>query len=362
MVDRIVRLSQVLKLEGIDALFATTPVTMGYLTGLFEDGHERLLVLAVSSDAEVRLICPALTAIQAERVGIQALRAWADGEDPRVHLEELEADWNLATGIVAVDPGMRADILLELQSTLPAALFKSGEDAISRLMSRKDDQELGLLRRAAKIADEAYRQVKPQINVGMTELDLSTMLSEAMAKLGGKPTFAIAAVGPNSAEPHHLSDDTPIREGDVVLMDFGCDVDGYKSDITRVVAARRASERAKEIYDLVYRAHMAGRAAAKSGIPASEVDRATRSVIESAGFGPAFVHRTGHGIGMNGHEAPYISQTNDYPLEEGNCFSIEPGVYLGGEFGVRIENIVVAQKHDALSLNEEPSPTLEIVG
>ena len=362
MIDRVERLAQVLRNEGIDVLFACTPVTMGYLANLFEDGHERLLVLAVSSEGEMRLICPALTANQAERVGIKSVRAWADGEDPRAHLEELEADWRLATGIIAVDPGMRADILLELQATLPAALFKSAEGAISQLMSCKDDQEIGLLQKAATIADQAYRQVKPQIRVGQTESVVSKLLSDAMAELGGKPTFSIVAVGPNSAEPHHLSDDTPIREGDVVLMDFGCDVGGYKSDITRVASARTASDRARHVYEVVYQAHMAGRATAKAGAPASSVDSAARAVIEAAGFGREFVHRTGHGIGMNGHEAPYISSANDAPLEPGNCFSIEPGIYLAGQFGVRIENIVVAREGDALSLNEEPSPTLDIVG
>ena len=362
MVDRIARLSQVLRQEGIDALLACTPNTMGYLAGLFEDGHERLLIMAVSSEGEMRLICPALTANQAERVGIRDIRAWADGEDPSVHLEELERDWNLATGIVAIDAAMRADILLQLQSAWPAALFKSADDAISQLMSRKDSGEVELLQKAAAVADAAYSRVKTQIRAGQTELEVSRILSDAMAELGGKPTFSIVAVGANSAEPHHLSDETPIGVGDVVLMDFGCDIGGYKSDITRVVSVRTASERAREVYDVVYRAHMAARARAKAGVPASMVDAAARSVIEDAGYGPKFVHRTGHGIGMGGHEAPYISSANDMPLVTGNCFSIEPGIYLAGEFGVRIENIVVARDEDSLSLNEEPSPTLEIVG
>ena len=335
---------------------------MGYLAGLHEDGHERLLVMALNQTGQMRLICPALTANQAKRVGIADIHSWADGEDPIALIKELAVDWDLRTGIIAVDNEMRADILLALQDALPAALFKPGDASLSELRRIKDGNEVELLQQAASIADKAYEIAKPQIKAGMTEIEVGKLLSDSMSDLGGTPTFAIVATGPNGAEPHHLNDATRLEEGHVVILDFGCDVQGYKSDITRVVAINSASDQAKYVYRIVCEAHMAARAMAKAGALAGDVDQAARSVIEQAGFGGFFVHRTGHGIGMNGHESPNITPGSDFVLEEGNCFSIEPGIYLPGEFGVRIENIVMAKADVCYSFNVDQAPELEIVG
>lgn len=355
---RLERLAHALTTEGIDAFFATSPITMGYLRGYFEDGHERFLTLAINSDGRSRLICPALSASQARRAGIADIASWRDGEDPLIHLATLADEWNLRSGILAVDDEMRAQILLKMQGTLPAALFKPGQAILSRLMKNKDEAELDLLRQAAKIADDAFDAVLPQIKTGLIETQLDQMIKDEMSRLGGVPTFCIVATGANGAEPHHLSDATPIKEGDVVVLDFGCDVGGYKSDITRVVCAGKATDEARKVYDIVYRSQAAGRAAARSGIAAQEVDRAARKVIEDAGYGEFFVHRTGHGIGMRGHEEPYMVEGNMDLLEPGQCFSVEPGIYLPGNFGVRIENIVAATVDGHESLNREPSSTL----
>ncbi|MBN9500313.1 MAG: hypothetical protein BGO01_18760 [Armatimonadetes bacterium 55-13] len=360
-VSRIAKLAGVMQADGIDAFFACTPISMGYLMGLHEDGHERLLILAVSSTGAVRLICPALTATQAKRTGIEDIRPWADGENPMALIEALADDWNLRSGIIAVDSQMRADILLGLQETLPAALFKPGSAAISQLMRQKDESEVALMKKAADIADEAYKLVKPKIKVGMTEIQVAKLLVDAMAGLGGKPTFCIVAAGPNGAEPHHLNDDTVLTEGDVVILDFGCDVGGYQSDITRTVAMGSASDKAKLVYETVFKAHQAARSAANVGTAMGDIDAAARGVIEAAGFGPYFFHRTGHGIGMQGHEDPNVTPGSDFKLEAGNCFSVEPGIYLAGEFGVRIENIVMSKAEGCWSFNVEPSPNLEIL-
>ncbi len=348
--------------EGIDAYLACTPVSMGYLHGLQEDGHERLLLMAINPRGDVRLICPALTETQAKRAGVKDVRPWADGQDPMAHVLQLADDWNLSSAIIAVDSEMRADILLALQAALPAALFKPGLPVISQLMRRKESVEIASMKQAADIADTAYDKVKPQIRAGQTETQISQMLRDAMAELGGKPTFSIVAAGPNGAEPHHLNDETVVKEGDVLILDFGCEVNGYQSDITRTVAVGHASDKAKEVYETVYRAHMAAREAAKAGVPTGQVDAAARKVIEDAGYGPYFFHRTGHGIGMQGHEEPNVSPGNPHVLEDGNCFSIEPGIYLAGELGVRIENIATVRDGQPWSLNAEPSPTIEIVG
>jgi Xaa-Pro aminopeptidase len=362
MTDRLTRFGQVLQQEGIDCYLACTPTSMGYLSGLFEDGHERLLLLAVNQSGQPRLICPGLSVNQARRIGIEDIRSWEDGENPMVHIGELADDWNLKSGIIGVDNEMRSDILLALQDKLAAALFKPGDPFLSQLARRKDSSELERMQRAADIADEAYRMVKPRIREGQTELEVGEMLSTAMSELGGRPTFCIVASGPNGAEPHHLNDDTKLRRGDIVILDFGCDYQRYQSDITRVVAVGEASEKSKQVYGTVWRAHMAARELAKPGVTSGAVDAAARKVIEDAGYGKYFIHRTGHGIGMKGHEYPNITPGSDFVLEEGNCFSVEPGIYLPGEFGVRIENIVALRSSGCYSFNEEPSNSLEIVG
>lgn len=357
--SRIERLAGALADEGLDAFFATSPVTMGYLRGYHESGHERFLTLAISAKGEVRLICPALSESQARRVGIEDIVTWRDGENPLELLERLANDWNLKSGILAVDDEMPAQMLLKMQATLPAALFKPGQLVLSQLMRNKDESELALLRKAGKIADDAFDAVLPKIGAGMTELQVDQMLMDAMRSFGGKPAFCIVATGGAGAEPHHLSDETVIKDGDVLVMDFGCDVEGgYKSDITRTVCVGKATEEAKKVYKVVYESQAAGRAAARAGVAAQEVDRAARKVIDDAGYGEFFVHRTGHGIGMRGHEEPYMVEGNTDILHPGQCFSVEPGIYLPNRFGVRIENIVAATQDGHESMNREPSSTL----
>lgn len=331
---------------------------MGYLHGFHEDGHERFMVLAVSAQADVRLVCPALSESQARRAGLHDIRTWKDGEDPMALFAELTADWNLETGIIAVDPSFPARHLLKIQHDLVAALFRDGEEFLASLMRVKDDAELAHMRHAGRIADEAFDEVLPQIKAGLTELQVEKMLVDAMVARGATPYFCIAGTGANGAEPHHLTDATKLKDGDVVILDFGCDVAGYKSDITRTIAVGKASERAHEMYGLVYRAHRAGRDASKPGVEARSVDAAARAVIDAAGVGEAFFHRTGHGIGLQGHEAPYINGQNEEILAPGNCYSVEPGVYFAGEFGIRIENIVAITADGHESMNAEPSATL----
>lgn len=356
--SRIERLASELTDSGFDAFIGWSPVTMGYLHGFHEGGGERFMALCVRKDGEVRLICPALSATQASRAGIARFEAWKDGEDPLALFRRLSEDWGLRSSIVAVDNELPAHMLLTMQDVLPAALFKPGHGVLSKLMRVKDAKELELMRRAARIADEAFREALPAVKPGATEAEVEEAINNAMSRRGGKPAFCIAAAGGNGAEPHHLSDDTPIREGDVVVLDFGCTVGGYYSDITRTVCCGKASDEAKKIYGIVYEAQARAREAIRPGFEAQELDRIARKVIEDAGYGPYFMHRLGHGIGMRGHEDPNLVEGNTHKLEPGNCFSVEPGIYLPTRLGVRIENIVTVTADGYESLNEEPSPQL----
>jgi Xaa-Pro aminopeptidase len=296
------------------------------------------------------------------RAGIEDVRPWRDGEDPLQHFRDLAEDWKLRSSMIAVDDDLQAKALLEMQAVLPAALFRPGHAILAKIMRVKDKEELDLLQKAADIADEAFEAFLPRIRAGMTEVDLERIILEEMQRRGGKPTFCIVATGPNSAEPHHVSDETVIEQGHVLILDFGCSYGGYQSDITRTVCVGQATDEAKQVYDVVYASHMAGRGAIRPGTACQSVDQAARRVIDDAGYGEYFVHRTGHGIGMKGHEEPYIIEGNKLPLEPGHCFSVEPGIYLPGRFGVRVENIVTVTADGYRSFNAEPSPHLLVVG
>lgn len=360
--SRVSRLARALTEAGADAFFAATPDSMRYLVGFGEHPHERFLALGISASGQMVLICPALSEQQARRAGIEQIRSWRDGEDPLALFQALADEWNLRSSIVAVDDEMSSRQLLEMQSVLPAALFKPGLPILSTLKRKKDAQEIETMARAGKIADDALSAGIKALRPGATEQEVSEALSQAMRAGGGKPTFSIIGAGANGAEPHHETDSTVIKQGDVVCMDFGCELDGYQSDITRCVALGKADPEAHKVYKVVLDAHMAGRELIKPGVQAQAIDRATRDVIEKAGYGEFFVHRTGHGIGMKGHEEPNIVQGNETLLEEGDCFSIEPGIYLPGRFGIRIENIVCVTADGHRSLNEEPAGSLLEVG
>lgn len=331
---------------------------MQYLAGFGESAHERFLVFAIKASGETAMICPALSENQVRRAGVTNIRSWQDSEDPLALFQDLADQWNLRSSILAVDDEMSSRQLLQMQSVLPAALFKAGQPVLSTLMRKKDANELATMRKAAKIADDAYAAGLKALRAGSRETEVSDALSSEMRRLGGAPTFSIIGAGANGAEPHHLTDSTVIKDGDVVVMDFGCDLDGYQSDITRCACCGKASDEAKKVYDVVLRAHMAGRAAIRRGVQAQAIDKATREVIEKEGYGEFFVHRTGHGIGMRGHEEPYIVTGNETILEEGDCFSIEPGIYLPGRFGIRIENIVTVTASGHESQNVEPADSL----
>jgi Xaa-Pro dipeptidase len=350
--SRIAALASQLDALGIDAFFAQTPVSMGYLAGLWEDAHERFLTFAVHRSGKSRLICPALSRIQAERIGINDIRSWKDGEDPLEHLSQLEEDWNLRSALIIVDDFMPAKMILELQTVIPAALFKPASPVLAELMGVKDETELAHMRKAGAIADQTFEFTKTCLKVGLTEIQLQQIMEAHMRSLGGTPAFCSVCFGAAAAESHHVNDHTALENNTAVLVDFGCTYEGYHSDITRVMVYGIASDDHKKMYDLVYRAHEEGRLVAKTGAIPSAIDAATRGVIESAGLGEYFTHRTGHGIGLQVHEDPYLSSANHQPLKTGNCFSIEPGIYLAGVGGMRLENLYVSTESGALSFNQ----------
>ncbi|MCW5937756.1 MAG: aminopeptidase P family protein [Fimbriimonadaceae bacterium] len=361
-IGKVDQLAKALARNGVDVFLASSQVTLEYLTGFAEDGHERLLFHATKADGNGCLVCPSLTETHARKAGLTDVRPWHDSEGPDQAVLRLAEEWNLRSAVIAVDDEMRASSLLKLQELLPGALFRPGSSILAELTKAKTAEELASLRRAGQIADAALpKLLGTAIKPGVTERQAARALLEEMERLGGTPTFCIAAFGPNSAEPHHETGDRVLGDNEVALLDFGCLVNGYHSDITRCLAFGDPDPEVARVYEVVHAAFLAGMEAVRPGVPAEEVDRAARKVIEDAGYGPNFVHRLGHGVGRRGHEPPYICEGETQPLGVGNVFSIEPGVYLPGRFGIRIENLVAVTDGGFESLNEMPSPTLPVV-
>jgi Xaa-Pro aminopeptidase len=237
---------------------------------------------------------------------------------------------------------MRADFLLLLQERWPKSAFVAGAHVMAPVRMIKTADEIALMRRSAATADVAVDAAFAASKPGVAETAVARAVADAFAAQSVSHTgSAIVGGGPNSAFPHHASSSRPLRAGEVVLVDLGGRLDGYASDITRMAYLGQPSSRYREVHEVVERAVRAGVDAVKPGAPLAAVDRAARKVIDDAGFGKQFTHRTGHGIGITGHEPPSVTHVNETPMQDGMVFSVEPGIYLEGEFGVRLEEIVV---------------------
>jgi Xaa-Pro aminopeptidase len=364
--QRVAKLQEALLKHGVDAYIAATPVNMFYLSGFSEPPLERLMFLLVPQSGEPWWFMPALSAESAETnpAGWQVRYVWHDSEGPLRHLEQCAHEQNLETAVIAVDDEMPAMFLLILQQTLPAALFRRGGEIIAEVRARKDALEIAHMREAARLTDEALAAGLERCMLGVSEWAVALAIQRALYDMGSHLAFGIpiVAAGENSSKPHYTTGHRTLQPGDVIVIDYGGTYEGYCSDITRVVSVGAAPEEAKKIYAVVYEAHMAAREAAKPGVPAQEVDRAARRVIEKAGYGEYFVHRTGHGIGLSVHEPPYIVEGNGAPLEVGHCFTIEPGIYLPGRFGVRVENVYTITETGCESLNADPPEQIREIG
>jgi Xaa-Pro dipeptidase len=360
--QRIERLQKALADAGVDAYFAATPSAMDYVVGFREGGGERMMLVGVAPDRPVEMLTPALSHTQAtELTGLTAVNTWSDGEDPGKAFGVLAERWGLRSAVVAVDEFMPAAYLIRMQEALPAALFKSAEPIMEACRGRKTAEEVALLEAAGKIADTAYPAGLAVLREGATERQVGIAIQQACHAQGAPAGVGIVGAGPNGAKPHHETGERKIQRGDVVIMDYGATYKGYQADITRTACCGPASEEAKKVYRIVRDAFYAGREAAKPGVACQEVDRAARRVIDAAGYGEFFCHRVGHGIGLAGHEPPYMVEGNTTLLQEGHTFSVEPGIYLPGKFGVRIENIVAITADGCRSLNAEPKPELQEV-
>jgi Xaa-Pro aminopeptidase len=359
--DRLTRAAKETGAAGLDALVLTPSPDLLYLVGYDAPLLERLTVLIVPAGGSPILIVPELERPRAATSPAGALleiESWKDGEDPFA----LVARVLPGAGRLGAADRMWAMHLLGFQSALPRPDVVLASIVMDRLRVRKDEGELELLVRASRSADRSFDLIVGEGLGGKSEQDVSRRLSQLLIETGCESAaFAIVGSGPNGASPHHEAGERTIRADDPVVLDFGGRVGGYCSDMTRTVSVGEPSTEAKEVHEIVLRAQEAAFRAVKPGVPAQEVDRAARRVIDEAGYGDRFIHRTGHGIGLEEHEHPYIVEGNADPLEPGMCFSIEPGIYLDGRFGVRIEDIVTVTDDGAARLNHAPRD-LTVVG
>ncbi len=335
----------------IDVVLLSVGHDLPYLTGYTAMPLERLTLLVVPRDGDASLLIPGLEAARVtEQPGVFDLVPWGETDDPTAIAGRLAA----GAQRIAVGDQMWARFLVEMLPQLPGAQFTRAVDVVGALRRTKDQAEIDALAAAGAavdmIAGELQRGEIPL--VGRTEAEVSTHLGRRIIEEGHqKVNFAIVAAGENAASPHHHPGDRVIREHEIVLCDFGGTMNGYCSDTTRCVFTGEIAADVAEAYAVLHEAQAAGVAAATVGTPCEDVDRVTRGVIAEAGYGEYFIHRTGHGIGLEEHEDPYIVEGNDLPLAAGHAFSVEPGIYVPGKWGMRLEDIAVATEAGPLRLN-----------
>ncbi|PXA98714.1 peptidase M24 [Nostoc sp. 3335mG] len=328
---------------------------MRWLADLSPHGDERPVMLLVSQ-AYAGFLMPALNVDSSRQHTDLPFFPWSDADGPAAALAQLLD----ATGItrespsIVLDETMRADFALLLLDALPGARRRFTQDTVGYLRSRKDEDEYRRLKAAHLLNDRAVDAAFKALKPGMTELEVAAFIDEFYKANGATTEFCSVCFGPNGAFPHHHTGSTQLKSGDAVLIDTGCRLEGYPSDMTRMGYFQSAPAGYGQIHSIIDRAVEAAIAAAKPGAKASEVDKAARDVIANAGYGPNFLHRTGHGLGVDVHEAPYITGTSDTVLDEGMVFSIEPGIYLQGQFGLRLEEIVIIRNGKAEIFSEMP--------
>lgn len=358
MTSRFDKLNASLRTSDLDAVILNPGPTLTYLSGLHFHLMERPVVLLFAKDQDPAIVLPELELQKVASLPYK-LQVFAYPEKP----SEWDNAFRKAVQTLGLD-GKRIGVeprqlrLLEfrhVKAGAPEADYPDASDVLAGLRLRKDKTEVEAIRRAVKIAQDALEATIPLIKVGMTERELSSELVVQLLKHGSEPEMPFSPIvsgGPNAANPHASPSDRKLQIGDMLIVDWGAAYDGYISDLTRTFAVGEVDDEFEKIHKIVQEANAAGRAAGKPGVHCANVDIAARTVIEKAGYGEFFTHRTGHGIGMEGHEEPYMRGDNMQILEPGMAFTVEPGIYLPNRNGVRIEDNVVITETGADVLSD----------
>ena len=349
---------------GIDALLVTPGADLRYLVGYDTFPLERITCLVLPTDGQATLLVPTLEQARTETSPVASLgvevRGWAETDDPHAMIAALLP----SAASVGVSDRTWASHVFRLRDRMPNAHLVTATPVLRELRMRKTDAEVAALREAGRIIDDVHRQIQTWSIAGRTEVEVGRDIEEAIVAGGNsRVNFVIVGSGPNGASPHHDVSTRVIEPGDAVVFDIGGTTPaGYCSDITRTYVVGEPPPGFAEMYAVLQAAQDASCDAVRPGVTCEDVDKAARDVIADAGFGDYFIHRTGHGIGLEEHEDPYIVAGNTEPLERGFAFSIEPGIYLPGRYGARIEDIVVCTDDGVRNLNGGPRELVELPG
>ena len=354
--NRIDRIMEQLEGMGVSQMLIVDPMSIFYLTGVYNDPHERFYGLLLKKDGNHIYFLNNLFSIPQE---VGAKKVWYSDTDPAMDIVAEYVDKDAPLG---VDKDLKARFLLPLMEKRAASAFINTSLAVDVVRGIKDEEEQEKMRAASRINDLAMAELKKLVHSGVTEREIADQLLEIYQNLGadGFSFTPLIAFGPNAADPHHGPDDTVLKEGDVVLFDVGCIKDGYCADMTRSFYFGSVSDAHREIHEIVRAANEAAIAKVKPGIPLKELDAAARDLITAKGYGPQFNHRLGHFIGLAVHDFGDVSAKNETVAVPGMIFSIEPGIYLVGDTGVRIEDLVLVTEDGCEVLNKAPK-ALEIL-
>lgn len=358
---RLDRVRQLLSAHDLDLLVVTPGSDMAYLIGYFGEASERPVLLLIGKEARSQIVMARFESRALPDLGEEVGVVPYDETDDVFALTREVVDLPAASAHIAISDRAWARVVLRLEAALPVADFVYASPYLRQLRMIKDQGELDYLGSAGERTDRALEGFLGKKLSGRSERELATDLRRRLEDEGLDAPGAIVGSGPNGASPHHHPSDRVVREGDMVVLDCGGTFHGYYSDITRTVSVGNPSEDAVTAYRAVQHAHQTAVEAVRPGVSAESIDRAARSIIEDAGLGDAFIHRTGHGVGLDGHEEPYIVDGNDLQVEPGMVFSVEPGVYLEGRFGIRIEDVVAVTTDGVESFNHL-THDLQIVG
>jgi Xaa-Pro dipeptidase len=342
--------------RGLDVVFAEPSTNFMYLTSASFGRSERLIALVLQAEGDAAIVAPGFEVgrVEAAVKGITDIRGWEEDEDPYKLIADLV--WKGEPGRMGIEPSVRYGVVSRLRAALPQWELVDAEPLFTDLRITKTDEELRLIRRAISITEAAIAATFAELDVGLTDREVADHLSQRMSE-GGASGGGLVQFGPTSAIPHGGTENRRLERGMPVLIDAGCRVYGYTSDITRMhFFGDDPSPRYREVFDVVLAAQTAAFEAGRAGVECQELDAIARRLITEAGYGEHFTHRLGHGMGMDGHEPPYLVSGNDRKLEPGMVFTIEPGIYLSGEWGVRIEDDFVVREDRLEPLSSRVSP------
>ncbi|MBD3189988.1 MAG: M24 family metallopeptidase [Candidatus Heimdallarchaeota archaeon] len=345
--QRLNKLKELMRINETKCLILVPGVDQFYATGIITHPSERLLAAIIPLEEEPIIICPSFEESRIQKsLETGKIRTWDEEQNPFKLLGKTVKELGLETEKIALDNKLWFEWFLRIKEVLPKVQFTDSKKIIQAARLIKSEQEIAKMKTASKIAAEAIIKAHQEAAPGMTETEISEIVQKGLKKGGGRVAFCLVQSGSNSSFPHGSPTGRAIQQNDVLLIDAGPFYEGYIGDITITSVIGEPSDKFLKVYDIVYQGNRKAIEFLKAGVKAEEADKIAREVIKQAGFGDYFTHRLGHGLGLEAHEPPYIVKGNELILQSGMCHSVEPGIYLPNEFGIRIEdNIVIREDH-----------------